>query len=189
MENITDKSSQVEGESHLKNRPHKESMAHIKGWGVDINPNNDPTYPMRQRHNEDSKSFDWERPPQQSINTEILHSSERPNVTAVFGTSVPPSGLSGMIRRFAFKFSEGRIGHWLSLLLADRVNVVEGLVADIAKGHVPNVFAESGINAQWQHNPKAVVTKVAIGVAIAATVAVILRGKKGRSANDDNAEV
>lgn len=187
MENITDKPSQVKDESYVKNKPLQESMAHIKGWGVDINPKNDPTYPMRQRLNEDSKNYDWERPPQQAINTEVLHSSERPNLTAVFGTSVPPSGLSGMIRRFAFKFSEGRIGHWLSLLLADRVNVVEGLVTDIAKGHVPNVFAESGMKAQWQHNPKAVVTKVAVGIAIVTAVAVILH-REGRRTTQDGVD-
>ncbi|MES2676203.1 MAG: hypothetical protein V4660_18340 [Pseudomonadota bacterium] len=185
MENITDKSSQGKNESHLQNRPQKESMAHIKGWGVDINPKNDPTYPMRQRLNEDSKSNDWERPSQQVINTEVLHSIERPNLTSVFGTSAPPAGLSGILRRFAFKFSEGRMGHWLSLLLADRVNVVEGLVMDIAKGQVPNVFAESGVKAQWQHNRKAVVTKVAVGVAIATAVAVILHRRGKSSVNDD----
>jgi hypothetical protein len=186
MENITDKASPAQGGSVIKSKPHRETMAHIKGWGVDINPKNDPTYPMRQRLNEDSKNYDWERPVQQIVNTEVLHSSERSNLSAVYGTSAPPSGLSGVIRRFAFKFSEGRIGHWLSLLLADRVNVVEGLVADIAKGHVPNVFAESGIKAQWQHNPGVVVTKVAAGLAIATAVTLILYRKGKSSANDDS---
>lgn len=54
---------------------------------------------------------------------EILRSNERPGLTPVFGTSTPPSGLSGMLRRAAFKFSENDLRHWLILLFADRVNV------------------------------------------------------------------
>ncbi len=49
----------------------------------------------------------------QPVNVEVLHSNERPHLTAVFGTSSPPSGLSGSIRRFAFRYSESSYGHWL----------------------------------------------------------------------------
>ena len=44
----------------------------------------------------------------------------------------------------AFKQSENDMRHWLMLLLADRVNVVEGLIDDLAHGHVPNLFKEMG---------------------------------------------
>ncbi|MGI9245815.1 MAG: hypothetical protein ACR2I8_03810, partial [Steroidobacteraceae bacterium] len=54
-----------------------------------------------------------------------------PGITPVFGTAVPPSGLSGAIRRRAFRHSENDLRHWLLLLAADRVNVFEGLVADV----------------------------------------------------------
>src|SRR4028119_2470943 len=112
------------------------NYAHIPGWGVDADPENEPTYPMKKwtgaAHN---RMHGWERPPLQPVDVEILHSNERPNVTATFGTSSPPSGLSGHIRRFAFKFSESEYGHWLPLLLADRVNAIEGIVADIKRGH------------------------------------------------------
>lgn len=64
---------------------------------------------MKHRTDEEHKGYNWNRPPQQPINVEELHSNERPNVTAVFGTSVPPSGLSGMIRRIAFKYGEGSL--------------------------------------------------------------------------------
>ena len=105
----------------------------IPGWGIDADPENDPTYPMKQRTNEEHEGYSWDRPTQQSVDVEILHSNERPNVTAVFGTSTPPSGLSGAIRRFAFKHSENEYSHWLPLLLADRVNVVEGIIDDLKK--------------------------------------------------------
>ena len=57
-----------------------------------------------------------------------------------------------MIRDVAFRFSENDIRHWLLLLLADRVNVVEGILDDLAHGHVPNFFGEMGGPAEWKHN-------------------------------------
>ena len=189
MENFIDKPSQAQDESLVKNKSHQEAMVHIRGWGVDIDPKNDPTYPMRQRLNESTKNDDWERGSQQTGNTEVLQSIERPHLTTVYGTSTPPSGLSGMIRRFAFKLSEGKMGHWLALLLADRVNVVEGLVTDIKSGHMPNVFAESGMKAQWKHNPKAVVTKAVIGVAIVTTIALLISRKRNSEMNTLNDDV
>ena len=63
----------------------------------------------------------------------MFHSTERGGVTPVFGTSVPPSGLSGMLRRRAFRRSENDVRHWMMLLLADRVNVVEGLLEDLRR--------------------------------------------------------
>lgn len=68
---------------------------------------------------------------QQPETVEILHSIERPNLTPVFGTSAPPSGLNGTIRRRAFRRSESDLRHWMLLLMADRVNVVEGLLQDV----------------------------------------------------------
>lgn len=119
-------------------------FSHIKGWGVDIDPENDPTYPMKKRIDEETRGYTWDRPPLQPVNIEVLKSVERPNITAVFGTSVPPKGLSGMIRRHAFKYSESSYGRWLPLILADRIGVIEGYIEDFSKGTVPNIFAERG---------------------------------------------
>ena len=144
----------------------------IKGWGVDADPKNDPTYPMKYRNNGEHAGYSWERPPQQPITTEILHSIERPNVTSVFGTSTPPSGLSGSIRRFAFGYSESSYGHWLPLMLADRVSVVEGILGDLKYGHVPNIFAELGWKAEWKHNRTSLVRRILVRVVlISATIA------------------
>lgn len=146
----------------------------IKGWGIDADPKNDPTYPMKKRTNEEQKGYTWDRPSLQPVNIEVLHSIERPNVTAVFGTSVPPNGLSGMIRRYAFKYSESSYGHWLPLLLADRVDVVEGIIDDLKRGYIPNIFAERGMKAEWKHNKKGLLQKVAIGAAVASAVVGLL---------------
>ncbi len=154
----------------------------VKGWGIDANPENDPTYPMKNRNNGEHMGYSWERPPQQPASVEVLHSNERPNLSAAFGTSTPPAGLSGVIRRFAFKYSESSYGHWLPLMLADRVGVVEGYVEDLARGHVPNVFAERGWKAEWKHNRKSLVTRVAVGAVLTGVAVAYLRG--GRDKRD-----
>ena len=150
----------------------------IKGWGVDADPKNDPTYPMKNRNDGEHAGYSWERPPQQPITVEVLHSNERPDLTSVFGTSTPPSGLSGMIRRFAFGYSESSYGHWLPLMLADRVSVVEGLLGDLKQGHVPNVFAERGWKAEWNLNRTSLVRRIVVRVVlIAAAVAYFRSGR------------
>lgn len=152
----------------------------IKGWGIDADEKNEPTYPMKKYTGDDHQRLNYQRPVQQKSDVEILHSNERPNVTAVFGTSVPPSGLSGMIRRYSFKYSEGSFGHWIPLLIADRVNVVEGIIDDVRNGIFPNILAEKGFKAEWKHNRAGAIRKIAIGVAVTATVIMLLRRKKSK---------
>lgn len=148
----------------------------IKGWGIDADPLDVPAYPMKRRTENDNKGMIWERPVQQPVNVEILKSNERPNISAVFGTSVPPSGLSGKIRRYAFKYSESSYGHWLPLLIADRVNMVEGIIDDFKRGHIPNLFSELGGKSELKHNPVGFAKKVAVGLAVTAVLVMWLRG-------------
>ena len=156
----------------------------IKGWGIDADPDNDPTYPMKQRTDAEQTGYSWTRPPQQPQDVEVLHSIERPNVTATFGTSAPPQGLSGMIRRWAFKSSESSYAHWLPLIFADRVNVIEGIVDDFKQGHVPNIFGEKGYKAIWKHDKKGLLTTIAVS-ALLITGVVALLNKKDDSQDDD----
>ena len=150
----------------------------IKGWGVDADPRNDPTYPMKHRDDGEHAGYSWERPPQQPIDTEILHSIERPNVTSVFGTSTPPSGLSGVIRRIAFRYSESSYGHWLPLMLADRVSVAEGVLGDLKHGHVPNIFAELGWKAEWQYNRSSLVRRILVRVVLITAAVAYFRSRR-----------
>ncbi|RYD85169.1 MAG: hypothetical protein EOP84_03365 [Verrucomicrobiaceae bacterium] len=149
----------------------------IKGWAVDADPKNDPTYPMKKRNNGEHEGYSWPRPPQQPIEVEVLHSNERPNVSAAFGTSTPPKGLSGMIRRFAFRYSESSYGHWLPLMLADRVSVVEGVLEDLSRGHIPNIPSELGWKAEWKHNRKSLITRVAVGTVLISALVASLRDR------------
>lgn len=152
--------------------------SHIKGWGIDADPKNDPTYPMKHRTDEAQKGYSWNRPVQQPVNIEVLHSNERSNVTAVFGTSDPPSGLSGRIRRYAFRYGEGSYNHWLPLIFADRVNMIEGIIDDFRQGKVPNLFAEKGGKARWKYNKKAVLLNMLTGIGIFSVASAILFRKK-----------
>ena len=38
-------------------------VSQIKGWGVDADPKNDPTYPMKLRNDGEHAGYSWERPP------------------------------------------------------------------------------------------------------------------------------
>jgi hypothetical protein len=142
----------------------------IPGWGMDADPENEPTYPMKNYTGDDHKRINYERSEQQPADIEILQSKERPRLTAVFGNTVPPSGLSGVVRRYAFQHSEDRYRHWLPLILADRINVWEGLIDDIKNGHLPNIIAERGFKAEWKYNRPALIKKMIIGVVIAVAV-------------------
>ena len=72
----------------------EEKFSHIKGWGIDADPENEPTYPMKKYTGDDHRRLNYERAEQQPVDVEILMSNERPAVTTVFGTSTPPSGIS-----------------------------------------------------------------------------------------------
>ncbi|HEY0115059.1 MAG TPA: hypothetical protein VGB54_05010 [Allosphingosinicella sp.] len=155
------------------------NAATVRGWAVDADPKNDPTYPYRRRERDDH-SGEWERPPLQESDVEILQSIEHIRTPAVFGTSTPPSGLSGMIRRGAFRWSESNWMHWLLLMGADRVNVVEGIAHDLSRGKVPNIPAEMGMRAAWRHDKKAVATKVGVTVAVSGLLVLMMSRRKAR---------
>lgn len=136
--------------------------------GLDADPDNDPTYPMRDRGPCEPRGYTWARPPLQPVRMEILQSIERIDMPAVFGTAAPPSGLSGAMRRFAYRYSESSYGHWLPLALADRVNAVEGVIDDLRCGYVPNWFKERGWGAYWRYDKRRLIRRAAWPAAIAA---------------------
>lgn len=170
---MTDETNPQDFENKREN-----SHGHIKGWGIDADPENDPTYPIKKRTDEEIRGYTWERPEQQPENIEVLRSVERKNLPAVFGTSVPPSGLSGMIRRQAFKYSESSYGRWLPLILADRIGVAEGIIDDLTKGIVPNIFKEHGWGAEWKYNRQSFVTKIVVTTVVTSVVLAAIFGRK-----------
>lgn len=154
-------------------------LSHIQGWGADLDPKNRPGYPM-ERTPPRLEGVHWDQPEQQPVNIAVFHSTERPHITPIFGTSAPPKGLSGKIRRLAFKLAENDIRHWLLLLFADRVNVIEGIGEDLRSGHIPNVFSEMGIKAEWKHNRAGLARKAVVVSAVAGVTYYLLKKNHSR---------
>jgi hypothetical protein len=140
-------------------------MTHIRGWGADLDRKDRPAVPMEHTPPR-LEGAPIATPSQQRERVEVFVSPERPGITPLFGTSAPPKGISGMLRRMAYKMTENDIRHFVLLLLADRVNVVEGVAEDLMEGRVPNVFGEMGIKAEWEHNRAGLVKKAAVATAI-----------------------
>ncbi|MCP2046519.1 UNVERIFIED_ORG: hypothetical protein J3D58_000591 [Paenarthrobacter nicotinovorans] len=67
-------------------------------------------------------------------------------MTPVFGTSTPPKGISGAMRKYAYrKYSEGRAAHWLVLIAADRVDAWESHLRSFATPRPDNPVTEAGV--------------------------------------------
>jgi hypothetical protein len=164
-------------------KPVPMDTSNSSGWGVDADPENDPTYPYRDRSQDDGLTMNWDRPPQQQPDVEILTSIEHNRLPAVVGTSTPPSGLSGAIRRQAFRYSESNWWHWLMLMGADRINVVEGVLQDLGRGKIPNIPAEMGIRSELKYNKKGFAKKVAVAAALSAVLVLVSRRGKGEGSD------
>ena len=161
------------------NRKSAEHFSHIKGWGSDLDHKNRPAYPM-ERTPPRLDGLHWHDVEDQPVRMKVYHSVERPGVTPVFGTSTPPSGLSGRIRDVAYRLSENDVRHWLLLLFADRVNVVEGIGQDLMRGRIPNIFAEMGARAELKHNPLGFAMKSAAAAGVIWAAYSLLGHRSGR---------
>ena len=155
-------------------RPTRDQLQHIQGWGADLDRKDRPGVPMERTPPRFINAPEHDPVPQEQ-KVEVLVSTERPGMTPLHGSVQPPSGLSGLIRRGAFKLSENDVRHWLLLILADRVNMVEGIGHDLARGHIPNILGEMGIKAELKHNPAGLVKKVAVGAALVGAAVYLMK--------------
>jgi hypothetical protein len=160
-----------------RHSPPREHLQHIPGWGSDLDHKNRPAIPM-ERTPPRFIHVSAGQPVQQAQTVEVFCSPERPGITPIFGTAQPPKWLSGAIRRLAYKLPENDLRHWLMLIAADRVNMVEGIVDDLRQGHVPNVLAEMGIRSELRHNPAGLVRKALITAAVVGGIMVLLNRRK-----------
>jgi len=133
----------------------EELRARIPGWGADLDPKDRPSVP-RERFDPAGSGARWEFPERQPEKWPRERSIEHEFLTPVFGTSTPPSGLSGVMRKYAYaKYSEGRAAHWLLLLAADRVNTLEAAAASFLTLRPDNPITETGVLAELTHRPVA----------------------------------
>jgi len=119
----------------------------IPGWGVDLDPADRPSYPKEKL--EDTGAH-WDFPVRQEPKGFREKSTEHKFLTPVFGTGQPLKGLSGLIRRYAYTFSEGQTAHWLLLIAGDRVDVAESRVGTLLRGRPDNVIAETGVLREFK---------------------------------------
>src|SRR4051794_13436517 len=99
-------------------RSREELQRTIPGWGADLDPANRPAVPKEQ-FDLSKTGAHWDFPERQVEPIPRERSPEHAFLTPVFGTSCPPRGLSGIVRRFAYRYSEARLTHWTLLVLAD----------------------------------------------------------------------
>ena len=159
-----------------------ENTVRSHGWGADREFSVRPGVPMEKPSK--VQSLRGKRPTQQHTEVRILKSTEYPDVTPVFGTTCPPRGLSGLMRRAAYaRYSEGQLRHWFLLMAADRVDVVEGYLEDFAHLRLPNIVRERGWTAELKYADTARKRKLALGAALSAgalgaVLLFVLRGDR-----------
>jgi hypothetical protein len=137
-------------------RPLRESSdqlrARIPGWGADLDPEDRPSVPKLQ-YQEDLTGARWEFPERQPERWPRERSVEHAFLTPVFGTSCPPKGLSGVIRKHAYaRYSEARAAHWLLLIAADRVDAWESHLRSFLTIHPDNPITETGVRSELSHH-------------------------------------
>lgn len=89
-------------------------------WGVDLDPSRRPGVPM-QRQPQPWPNTRFPPEPQHGKPASPLHGRPNKKMPPVFGTAEQPHGLSGMVRRWAYRYPDHTPRHWVLLLLGDRV--------------------------------------------------------------------
>ena len=103
-----------------------------KARAVDASRRNRPGVPM-------------ERPPEplagsrtpiepQHADVKVFKHESRADLPPVYGTAQPPAGLSGLLRKWAYGYPDNLTRHWMMLMLADRVDVLEHNVRRSLRG-------------------------------------------------------
>jgi hypothetical protein len=77
-------------------------------------------------------------------------SNEHKFLTPVFGTSCPRRGLSGVMRKYAYRrFSEARAAHWLLLMAADRVDSAGSHLRSFGTRRPDHPITETGVLSEF----------------------------------------
>jgi hypothetical protein len=131
-----------------------ELRARIPGWGSDLDLADRPSVPKLSKEAGSATGAHWVRPEQQPDGDGRERSIEHAHVTPVFGTAQPLAGLAGVVRRVAYRrYSEGRLAHWMLLVLGDRIDVATHRVTDALRGRPDDVIGETGIGAERVTHP------------------------------------
>jgi hypothetical protein len=132
----------------------EELRARVPGWGADLDPADRPSLPKLRRDLPPTGAH-WDFPERQTGGDGRERSIEHAFLTPVFGTVAPLHGLSGMVRRYAYRYSEGRAAHWLLLVLGDRIDAAGAHAKSLLSGRPDNPITETGILAEKGNRPLA----------------------------------
>ena len=100
-------------------------------WGADLRREDRPGVPKETHPPAPIASAAWTSLEQQVEGPIAVRGPLRP-LTPVYGTASPPRGLSGIVRRAAYRVPDYKPRRWVLLLLADRIDIFEHTVAPIA---------------------------------------------------------
>ena len=125
--------------------------ARIPGWGADLDPKDRPSVP-RERFDPDLSGAHWDFPERQPEKWPRERSNEHKFLTPVFGTSCPPRGVSGKMRKYAYTFSEARAAHWVILMAADRVDAFGSHLRSFVTLRPDNPITETGVLSEFSHH-------------------------------------
>jgi hypothetical protein len=129
-----------------------ELRARIPGWGADLDPADRPAVP-RERFDPTFSGAHWEHPERQPEEWPRERSVEHTQLPPVFGTTCPPKGLSGAIRKLSYaRYSEGQAAHWLLLMAGDRVDVLESTLRSFLTTRPDNPITQTGVRAEITHH-------------------------------------
>ena len=120
----------------------------IPGWGVDADPQNDPTFPMRHQEDQRDRGLTWQRPDQQKPTVEVLRSIE------------PLLTVSDLQR--SIKFYTEALGFFVSDRFTEKSGALQGVMlkAGVCElGHVPEL---RGAGKDVQGTGKQSVTGVSV---------------------------
>lgn len=129
-----------------------ELRARIPGWGADLDPHDRPSVP-RLQFDPNLTGAHWEFPERQPEKWPRERSIEHEFLPPVFGTSCPPHGVSGAVRKFAYRrYSEGRAAHWLLLIAADRIDSTGSTLRSFVTARPDNPVTETGVLSEFSHH-------------------------------------
>lgn len=100
------------------------------GWGADADRENRPGVPREKRPASPLPGAHWQSPERQPGKAPGNVRADLHQTTPVFGTAQPLKGLSGRLRLQAYKIPDNHPSHWMLLLAADRMDVIESAIAD-----------------------------------------------------------
>lgn len=123
---------------------------------TDTTPENRPGVPMEKEEPEPAGNAHWLEPERMTNPGYVLKRAGLEELTPVFGTTVPPRGLSGAMRTAAYKIPEHFTSHWLILLAADRIDVLE----DRLKRYLPLAAVAGGLYMAFRPRRKPLLRRI-----------------------------